>query len=339
MLLGEQGIDIHGTTTNNTEACLNIIQLEDGSYVFSYCYMRYGNSLMRVHAVRLSNDGRHLWDTPIDLGDAANLSSYEYNWMVDAGASEFIILYTVGVNKTLTAQKFDFEGKPVWPQPMKVYFEGGFPEGAPLHTFIEFIPDGNYGQHSIQLCADGDIAVFYMKQVGESSVSEVEVYASRIDGNNGTAKWTGKLTTLGDFKAGLQSLPLFNNAYYLTKFNVGLESDTQPVQYYMQPININGALSTDPAEIPSSVPTVVADGSFFASVTADNITFNTDAPIAAKARLAVYSATGQMVNKFDTSLAAGANSVAIANTFTSGVYMAVVSTGTSARSIRFIIEN
>lgn len=108
-----------------------------------------------------------------------------------------------------------------------------------------------YGQHSIQRCVEGDVVVFYMYQVGLSTSSDVEVYVTRISDKDGSKKWTTKLTTMPEFKAGLSSLPLCNDAYYVTKRMSGLDSPESPVKYYMQPVNVNGALSTDPTEIPT----------------------------------------------------------------------------------------
>lgn len=443
MLWGNDGISLTGDKAYDLVANMNIIQLEDGSYVFSWNYTAIPDGAMRINIMRLSADGKMLWENPVELADDNN--HYYYCWLANAGANEFIMLYAYGANQTLTAQKYDFEGNAVWPAPLKVYDQGSYPSGVPLHAFVKFTGDGkggafvgwydfrggeklplsyvshitsegtfgyesgedgsglsfpenkscyqldmaydgeqdvlytvhletdpnkyydnlvlqklnakgeqlwgdegialtelagdeSYGQHSIRTCVDGDVVVFYMKLLGLSAASDVDVYATRVDGKTGEKKWTTKLTTMPDFKSSLTSLPLYNDTYYVTKWVKGMDSPESQADFYMQPVNINGALSTNAADVPSAVPAVVADDSFTAVVDGNEVMFNIDAASAQSATLSIYAVTGQMLESVDVELTAGENSVTVGNSFSTGVYMSVITTESESKVVKFAVK-
>lgn len=141
MLWGEDGIGLEKGETSDSEAKMNMIQLEDGSYIFSWSRSASKGTPFSTHMQRLSATGKFLWENPVIISDE-NIS-YMYSWMVNAGDNQFILVYSKGTNQDLCAQKYDFEGNPVWPKEVTIY-KGGF-GSIPIWTFIEVISDEKGG--------------------------------------------------------------------------------------------------------------------------------------------------------------------------------------------------
>lgn len=141
MLWGEDGIGLEKGEISDSEANMNIIQLEDGSYVFAWTRSVANGAPFSIHMQRLSSTGEFLWDEPVTISDE-NIT-YIYSWIVNAGDNQFVLVYSKGTNQDLMAQKYDFDGTPVWPEELTVY-RGGF-GSIPIWTFIDVIPDEKGG--------------------------------------------------------------------------------------------------------------------------------------------------------------------------------------------------
>lgn len=179
MLWGEEGIDLEKGESTFSEAKISMIQLEDGSYIFAWAKNQSGNDLYKVYMERLSADGEFLWDNPIVIESPDN--NCTYTWLANAGDNQFILMYAKGINQVLTAQKYDFDGTPVWPQEVSIY-DYGFGD-IPIWTFVEMIPD-NKGGIFVGWYDDR-----YLSNFSKSYVSHVtsEGKLGFISGTEGTA--------------------------------------------------------------------------------------------------------------------------------------------------------
>lgn len=137
MLWGEKGIDIENEQTSGIEAAINMIQLEDGSYIFGW--MANSEAIMGIKMQRRSTDGELLWSTEVK----DDKIPHEYPFLMKAGNNQFYLVYVKGSNKDITVKKLDFDGTEVWPQDTRVY-RGGFPN-VPLQIIIKVAYDPNGG--------------------------------------------------------------------------------------------------------------------------------------------------------------------------------------------------
>lgn len=140
MLWGEDGIGLEQGEISELEAKMSMIQLEDGSYVFAWMRIN-GDAPQWIEIQRLSKDGKFLWDAPKQL--KSETVPYTYPYLVNAGDNQFILVYAQGSSQYLMAQKYDFDGEPVWAKATTVY-KGGF-GSIPLWTFVSAIPDEEGG--------------------------------------------------------------------------------------------------------------------------------------------------------------------------------------------------
>lgn len=141
MLWGNTGIPLEKGKTRAIEAKMNMIQLEDESYVFAWTSQEINDGPFSIHIERLSEEGEFLWESSINLADEK--INYCYPWIVNAGDNQFILIYAKGTNQDLVAQKYDFDGTPVWPKEVTIY-RGGFGT-IPIWTFVDIIPDKEGG--------------------------------------------------------------------------------------------------------------------------------------------------------------------------------------------------
>lgn len=145
MLWGENGVDLHRGKSSSLTAFIKAIELEDGSYVFSWTenigYTADGSELYGIKLERLSNDGVHEWDEAMELSSAT--SAYSYPYIESAGNLQFILVYAQGTNQNIYARKLDFDGTPIWAEDTKVYV-GGF-SSTPLYLQFDTKPDPNGG--------------------------------------------------------------------------------------------------------------------------------------------------------------------------------------------------
>lgn len=174
MLWSEEGVDLYKGTSASLVAALEMIELEDGSYVFTWMEViglsSDGSELLGVRTERLSNDGEFCWDAPLTINSST--ANYSYPCIQSAGNNQFIIVYAQGSNQTLYARKVDFDGSSVWAEDTKAYI-AGFNSTVPIYTqmtttydpnggiFIVFYADPYYtGCEAAYLCyvkADGSL--------------------------------------------------------------------------------------------------------------------------------------------------------------------------------------
>lgn len=138
LLWGEDGINLENGQTNGMEAKMTMVQLEDGSYV---CAWTVVEETQWINMQRVSKDGQLMWDAPKQL--KSETIPYTYPYLVNAGDNQFIMVYSQGTSQYLMAQKYDFDGEPVWAKATPVY-KGGF-GSIPLWTFVTVIPDEEGG--------------------------------------------------------------------------------------------------------------------------------------------------------------------------------------------------
>lgn len=137
-LWGDEGISLDDGRTSYLVAAMDITQLEDGSYVFAWTKLR--NETTNVVLQRLSKDGETLWGTDtITLPDPYTM----YPYLVNSGMNQFILVYARSEGQNLYAQKYDFDGTPVWANHTRIY-TGGW-GSIPLWTKLHVVPSGDGG--------------------------------------------------------------------------------------------------------------------------------------------------------------------------------------------------
>ena len=138
MLWGENGLDLCQGTAYGLIASMNIIQLEDGSYV---CSWMVESSSLYIQMQRISKTGELLWnETDARLYDPSVY--HEYPYLVNAGNNQFIVVYTKTpsiFNRNVRARKFDTNCAAVWAEDVSIY-TGSFGY-TPLWVIIRVIPD------------------------------------------------------------------------------------------------------------------------------------------------------------------------------------------------------
>lgn len=124
-LWGKDGVDLHGggIPAGESNAFLQLAQLTDGSYIFSW--MADEITLQKV-----SPDGKVLW------GEGKKVGSGAWPFVFDAGDNEFILFYQAS---GLIARKLDFDGNDIWEQPTLV-FSGELNSTIPAWTYLKAIP-------------------------------------------------------------------------------------------------------------------------------------------------------------------------------------------------------
>ncbi len=137
MLWGDEGVTLDPNADYRLPAKLDMTTMADGSHIFVWMN-GYDYQIM---IQRVSGDGELLWDNKVVLADDA--TPYSYPWVVDAGNNEFIMVYPKGSNQNLVAQKFDFDGEPVWPEETLIY-QGGF-GSIPIWMFVKVLSDNKGG--------------------------------------------------------------------------------------------------------------------------------------------------------------------------------------------------
>lgn len=146
MLWGDDGIDLDKGFSSELKALMNVIELEDGSYVFAWQesagYATDGTDLYGIAMMRLSKDGDFLWDANVTVNSST--SDYKFPYLVNVGSNQFILVYTQGTALNIMAQKYDFDGTIAWAEPVKVY-GGGFPSDELIHLVVKVKPMPNGG--------------------------------------------------------------------------------------------------------------------------------------------------------------------------------------------------
>lgn len=141
MLWDEDGVAISDPLTPaDFAACMQMVELEDHSYVFAWTEMNYADQAEHIHMQRLSNDGKTLWDDKA-LAMTDEVTSYPY--LVNSGDNTCIMVYARTASKILYARKLDFEGENVWGKDVRIY-RGGWGK-TPIQTQISVCKSGDGG--------------------------------------------------------------------------------------------------------------------------------------------------------------------------------------------------
>lgn len=141
MLWGDNGIDLNQGHCFQFSAFMQIIQLEDKSYVFAWESRDRDSEPMGIKMQRLSVSGEFKWENYVELKD--DQIPYTYPYLTNAGNNQFNLVYAKGSNQDIMVRKIDFDGQNVWPQDTRVY-RGGFPS-VPLHTMLRTAVGPNGG--------------------------------------------------------------------------------------------------------------------------------------------------------------------------------------------------
>jgi hypothetical protein len=136
-LWNPEGIPLDSPIPLGFQSKMNIIQLEDGSYVLAYIWSEDGKlPVIRLH--RLSKNGE--LQESLELKEDA--AKYDFPYVTNTGYGQFALVYTR--NGVLTAQKYDFDLTPLWSRTTRIY-TGPFPASAPLQNVLSVLPDPKGG--------------------------------------------------------------------------------------------------------------------------------------------------------------------------------------------------
>lgn len=139
-LWGADGIDLNkGTYYSSLQACMNIVQLEDGSYVFAWVSYPDDKDAF-IHMERYSSTGESLWNN-VTISDPSYECTYPY--LVNAGNNQVIVVYAGSDAYEIFARKIDFDGSSVWAKDASIY-QNGFTINA-LQVILDVHPDPNGG--------------------------------------------------------------------------------------------------------------------------------------------------------------------------------------------------
>lgn len=143
LLWGEDGVAVSDPLKpTDLAVMMNIIELEDHSYVFAWA--EYGDNnddtTSAVCLQRLNKDGVAQWDlSKTTINDT--MAGYPY--LVNSGNNTFILVYTRSASNIVYARKLDFECGNVWGKDVRIY-RGGW-GSTPIHTNLHVTSSGDGG--------------------------------------------------------------------------------------------------------------------------------------------------------------------------------------------------
>jgi hypothetical protein len=139
MLWGANGVDICGGMAYGLTACINIVQVEDGSYVCAW--MVEQGSITYIQLQKISKTGTLLWGDAVKIYESS--ASNDYPYLVNAGDNQVIVAYSrvTGsfTNKNLKARKIASDGSNVWANDLSIY--SGYFGYTPLWVNMRVIAD------------------------------------------------------------------------------------------------------------------------------------------------------------------------------------------------------
>ena len=137
MLWDDDGLDLCGGMAYGTIGCMNIVQLEDGSYV---CAWMVEGSNLYIQLQRISKSGELLWNEE-DVRLYNSSIPHDYPYLVNAGDNQVILVFSRGplFSRNVRARKIDIDGTSVWADDLSIY-SGSFGY-TPLWVIIRVIPD------------------------------------------------------------------------------------------------------------------------------------------------------------------------------------------------------
>ncbi len=148
MLWGEDGVELEGEPENaDLEAKMNMIQIDNGNYVVAWMKCdAQGSSPFNIYMMYLDKEtGEKLWDEPMVIEPSESGNYIMYPWLVDAGANEFILIYTDGQTQQMYAQRYDITGEATWSDRVQISDGYGLSTDIPLWTYLKVCSDGNGG--------------------------------------------------------------------------------------------------------------------------------------------------------------------------------------------------
>ncbi|WP_295434788.1 hypothetical protein [uncultured Prevotella sp.] len=141
-MLWDSGVNMADDIFGCDNALLNVTQVADGGYVFAYESFNEETNSSYVRIEKITSDGKKAWSNPVELKDSK--TPYSCPFVVDAGDSQFMLIYAKSSNEYIMAQLYDFDGTPLWDEELKVYV-GGF-DSTPLYTKLKVFkaPEGAF---------------------------------------------------------------------------------------------------------------------------------------------------------------------------------------------------
>lgn len=143
LLWGEDGVAVSDPLKpTNLAVMMNIIELEDHSYVFAWAEYsdNYDDTSSVVCLQRLNKDGVAQWDlSKSTINDVVA----GYPFLVNSGDNTFILVYTRTASNIVYARKLDFECENVWGKDVRIY-RGGWGT-TPIHTNLHVTSSGDGG--------------------------------------------------------------------------------------------------------------------------------------------------------------------------------------------------
>ena len=178
MLWGEDGVAIDDKVGSHLNAFMDIAQLADGSYVFSWLHSNADETVFSIELQRVSTDGELLWNRDdTRLTDSEGKILYFWPYITDAGNGQCILVYTKGANYDLYARKLDFDGTPVWSEDTRIYRSGFL--STPLWTVLDVEPSG-----------DGGVIITWYDDRSYSNIESI--YMSYVKPNGELGFYTGE---------------------------------------------------------------------------------------------------------------------------------------------------
>jgi hypothetical protein len=118
MLWGANGVDLNAGASYELLSCMNIIQLDDGSYVCSWMVMQGSASYVQLQ--KISPSGALLWnEEAVRIYEPSTPN--EWPFLINAGDNSVILVYSRGTSKNIRARKIDSNGVAVWAKDVSIY--------------------------------------------------------------------------------------------------------------------------------------------------------------------------------------------------------------------------
>ena len=209
---------------------------------------------------------------------------------------------------------------------------------------IEPYIDRRFGEPSLQIGLDGEIACFYMKR-NTNEYGNVDNRLQLVNTASGTTVWDepyvytqcDKTTQ----KTDLASTSMANNRYWVTSwFDKGAVSDANYKLLMMQRVNRDRTIGNPESD---AVTTVTTDKPMFAPVTTvatGEAMFAVQAPKLTQATLVLYDMNGKAAaHVFDGMLSGSKQYISCdATTLPCGMYIATLTTETGVSTAKIIIR-
>ncbi|MDR2621969.1 MAG: T9SS type A sorting domain-containing protein [Dysgonamonadaceae bacterium] len=317
----------------------NVIPDTKGGVFAAWFDDRYSTDVEKAHVSHILANGEQGF---ITSGDDEGL---RLNWSGQRGYEPSMcydpvgeILYVVWEERngsqafrSLVLQKVSKEGELFWTNP----------EGAEGNTNGLILDSGWSpsipGYYSIQLAGEGKIAVFYQHNYTASNTSTENVaILLDVTGEQPQYVWPEEklvYSPKNQGKAGLRSLPLIDNEYFLTFWNDyrTASSGSMGSAAFAQKVHLSAQTAIRFPETGAGNPLeVVSNGKN------GKVDFVIESPEAGNATLEVYSVAGQKVARIQSQLLVGKNTIpGNLQHLSTGVYVVRLATQNGVYAKRF----